>query len=494
MNTRKIKLSIGALSLLIIASCNKSQLNLNPSNEIALNESFEQTSDAQKWDGGMYASLRGATYGEYIMATDIQADQLNATTDYGNNYGGQHTWAGFTADDGYISSEWSTYYSALASINVAIAGYANIKDTTTAGQASLRQYLGDAYLFRAYYYHQLILRWAKAYNPTTASTDLGVPLVLTYNVNLKPARATVAAVYAQILSDINTARGLLDGVSGSVGAITFSKDAAIALSARVKLCMQDWAGAKAAADSLISSGTYPLVTNPTDFQNMWANDAVNESIVQLTCSQPNEAPNAENMYITFNSATGDNDPNYVPALSIVNLYDAADYRLTTYFTKTTATFSGVQYTGVYLVTKFPGNPALWTGTYSDYENAPKVFRIAEDYLISAEAAFEAGNTSAATTTLNALRVSRGVAALGTVTLQNIQDERTRELAFEGFRLDDLKRWNLGFTRSNPQNTAFLIQGNNYLGQTQAAGADKFVWGFPTNDINLNPNLVQNHGW
>src|ERR1700748_3109892 len=199
MNTRKIRLSIGALSLLLIASCNKSQLSLNPSNEIALNESFEQTSDAQKWDLGMYASLRGNTYGQYIMATDIQADQLNATKDYGNNYGSHYTWAGFNDDDGATSSEWGSYYSALASVNVAIAGYAKIKDTPAAGQASLRQYLGDAYLFRAYYYHQLVLRWAKAYNPATASADLGVPLVLVYDVSLKPARATVAAVYAQIL-------------------------------------------------------------------------------------------------------------------------------------------------------------------------------------------------------------------------------------------------------------------------------------------------------
>ena len=268
MNTRKIKLSIGAFSLLIIASCNKSQLSLNPSNEIALNQSFQQTSDAQKWDAGMYASLRGNTYGQYIMATDIQADQLNATTDYGNNYGGQHTWAGFNDDDSYIASQWSSYYSALASVNAAIAGYAKIQDTTAAGRSSLNQYLGDAYLFRAYYYHQLVLRWAKAYSPTTASSDLGVPLVLVYDVSLKPARATVAQVYAQILSDIGTARGLLGGVSGSAGSNVFSKDAAIALEARVKLCMHDWAGAKAAADSLITSGTYPLVTNSTDFTNI----------------------------------------------------------------------------------------------------------------------------------------------------------------------------------------------------------------------------------
>jgi starch-binding outer membrane protein, SusD/RagB family len=494
MNTSKIKLAIGALSLVVVASCNKSQLNLNPSSEIALNESFEQTSDAQKWDLGMYAALRSNTYGQFIMATDIQADQLNATVDYGNNYGGQHTWAGFSADDGFISSFWSQYYSALASINVAIPGYATIKDTTAAGNASLQQYLGDAYLFRAYYYHELVLRYAKAYNPTTAATDPGVPLVLTYNVDLKPARATVAQVYTQILNDIDTARALLNNVSGQLGSILFTKDAAIALEARVKLCMQDWAGAKLAADSLINSGTYPLVTTASDLSNMWANDVPNETIMYDTASQPNEAPNAENMYISFNSATGDNDPFYVPSQWIVDLYDNADLRKGVYFLNTTATFRGTQYTGVWLVNKFPGNPAFWTGAYSNYQQAPKIFRIAEDYLISAEAAFQAGNTTAAATTLNSLRTARGLPALPSVALQDIMDERTRELAFEGFRLDDLKRWNLGFTRYDPQNTAFLVTGSNYTTLNEPAGAPKYVWGLPTNDMSLNPNLVQNPGW
>lgn len=498
MNSTKIKLAIGAISLVTMTSCSKNLLNLNPPDSIALGQSFQTVQDAETWDGGLYASLRGASYGGYIMAPDIQADQLNATIDYGNNYGGIHTWQGFTAGDYEISGEWSAYYAALANVNAAIAGLPTIQTTSTSDAAIVNECLGDAYLMRAYYYHKLVLRWAKAYDPASSSSDPGVPLVLKYDVTALPARATVSDVYKQILSDISTARVLLDGIEPLADdRTTFTQDAVLALEARVKLCMQDWTGAKAAADSVISTGNYPLITNQSDYTSYWANDDVSESIFQLNVSPTNEQPNAENMYMNYGVANNDYDPNYMPTQWMVDLYDNADIRKSAYLLNAQITLSGgATYTNVWLVGKFPGNPALQSAPapQSNYRNAPKIFRVAEDYLISAEAAVQAGNAGAAIAPLNALRTARGIAALGAVTMQDVMDERTRELAFEGFRLDDLKRWNLGFTRNNPQNTAMLVGGANYLGQTQAAGAQKFVWGLPTNDITINHNLVQNPGW
>ncbi|HTJ13980.1 MAG TPA: RagB/SusD family nutrient uptake outer membrane protein [Dinghuibacter sp.] len=496
MNKTKIKLAIGALSLVTLASCSKNLLNLNPPDSIALGEAFQQVSDAEKWDGGIYATLRGNTNGGYTMAPDIQADELNATLDYGNNYGGIHTWQGFTAGDYEISGEWSAYYAAISTINAAIEGYPNIKTSSPSDVAEMNELTGDAYLARAFYYHKLVLRWAKAYDPSSASTDLGVPLMLKYDVSALPARATVADTYTQIMSDITTARALLDGVTGQAGSIYFTQDAVLALEARVKLCMHDWAGAKAAADSVIATGNYPLITSQAAFNSYWLNDDPGETIMQPNISQTNERPNANTMYINYNVGTGEDDPYYMPAQWVVDMYDNADIRKTSYYTNTSVNFLGNTYTNVWVVGKFPGNPILQSAPapQSNYQNAPKIFRVAEDYLISAEAAVQAGNPGAAAAPLNALRTARGLAALGTVALQDVMDERTRELAFEGFRLDDLKRWNLGFTRHNPQNTAMLVGGANYLGQTQAAGADKFVWGLPTNDITINHNLVQNQGW
>jgi hypothetical protein len=161
---------------------------------------------------------------------------------------------------------------------------------------------------------------------------------------------------------------------------------------------------------------------------------------------------------------------------------------------------GINYPTMWVVNKFPGNPALFTGTFTNYQQAPKVFRSAEQFLIFAEAANRLGgaNDALALTALNTLRVARGLTALtginGATLTAEIRNERTRELAFEGFRLFDLKRWGLGFTRGTPQNLGAINVGSNYNTINIAADNPQFVWGIPTYDININANLVQNPGW
>ena len=66
-------------------------------------------------------------------------------------------------------------------------------------------YDGYAHFYRANAYLELVRHFAKAYNPSTASTDEAVPLVLEYNIEAKPARATVQAVYNQIKTDLDIA-------------------------------------------------------------------------------------------------------------------------------------------------------------------------------------------------------------------------------------------------------------------------------------------------
>ena len=78
----------------------------------------------------------------------------------------------------------------------------------------------------------------------------------------------------------------------------------------------------------------------------------------------------------------------------------------------------------------------------------------------------------------------------------IKEERTREMLCEGTRLDDLKRWNMGFSRTAPQNINLIEVGANFKEKVVAAGDDKFVWAIPANDITTNPNIAdqQNPGW
>ncbi|WP_289466422.1 RagB/SusD family nutrient uptake outer membrane protein, partial [Klebsiella pneumoniae] len=76
---------------------------------------------------------------------------------------------------------------------------------------------------------------------------------------------------------------------------------------------------------------------------------------------------------------------------------------------------------------------------------PKPLRLAEQYLIRAEAYCNNGEYGRASADLTALRQARFISG-GSITLteknwqQAISDERVRELYMEGFRLHDLKRW------------------------------------------------------
>ncbi len=498
---KKLNLKYLVLATMIfgLVSCSK-KLDKFPANAIELSQSFKTLKDAKTWNSGLYSNLRGRLYGSNMFIQDVMGDQLNATLDFGNRNGSPHRWVDFLAADGALSGPWAGYYSSITNINIAIAGFSNIATSTAAEKTELDRYKGDAYLARAYYYSQLILRFAKPYEPATATTEPGVPLVLEYDIYLKPARATIQQVYGQILSDINNAKTLLSTVAGVQGSSKFTTHCASALEARVKLNMQDWSGAKAAADAVITAGTYPLITTATELKAMWTTDLTKEVIFQSFVSKPNELANTNSIYLGFVAGNGKFTPDFVPSQWVVDMYDNADLRKAVYFERKLVLIQGFDYPNVWLVNKYPGNPALFTGATTNYQHAPKLFRVAELYLISAEAGAREGAASeaAALTRLNQLRVARGLPSLvgvtGATLTQAIRDERFRELAFEGFRLFDLKRWHLGFARSAPQNTAFINIGANYESLSIAADAQKFVWGIPTNDITINPNLTQNTGW
>jgi hypothetical protein len=264
--------------------------------------------------------------------------------------------------------------------------------------------------------------------------------------------------------------------------------------------MQDWAGAMSAANSLITANKYPLLNSVANLDRMWTNDLVTEVIYNCAVVRQTEGANTNSIYLGFNGATSKFVPDFIPTVGFVNLYAATDFRRQVYLKQVPVIIQGINYPNMWVVNKFPGNPALFTGTFTNYQQAPKVFRSAEQFLIFAEAANRLGgaNDALALTALNTLRVARGLTALtgvsGATLTTEIRNERTRELAFEGFRLFDLKRWGLGFTRGTPQNLGAINVGSNYNTINIAADNPQFVWGIPTYDININANLVQNPGW
>ena len=73
-------------------------------------------------------------------------------------------------------------------------------------------------------------------------------------------------------------------------------------------------------------------------------------------------------------------------------------------------------------------------------------------------------------------------------LQTISDERVRELYMEGFRLQDLKRWGMGFKRVPQSNTvkegsSLKVEGRICTVATRA-GDPLFVWPIPQHELNV----------
>jgi starch-binding outer membrane protein, SusD/RagB family len=109
---------------------------------------------------------------------------------------------------------------------------------------------------------------------------------------------------------------------------------------------------------------------------------------------------------------------------------AEDSRLMPVYSKSTNTG--------FLMKKYCSDEALKRFVDTDFME----FRLAEMYLIRAEAEFELGNLATAATALNATRARAGISLVdeGTITLNHVRTERMSELAFEGFRWWDLRRW------------------------------------------------------
>lgn len=490
---------IYALLFTVVFTVSCDDLERFPANQIDRANAFQSIQDVEAWNIGLYSNLRSNVYGSRLFTTDVQADQLNATLTYGNRNGAPHRWTEFLANTGVLNSVWNGYYNAISNLNVVITGFPTVETDVASERATIKQYLGNAHLARAYYYHNLVVRFGKMYDPATASSDLGVPILTEFDINAQKPRSTVQEVYDLIESDIAIAKTNLASVPGASGSQTFTKDVVTALEARVKFYKREYAQAKVLADQLINSGKYPLYETLAGLQSMWYRDAQQEVIMSLTTIAPNELANTNAIYLGFIPATGNWRPDFLPSQWVVDMYDDADFRKQVYLDKKTVEQENIEYPNIWVVNKYPGNPALFTGANTNYQHTPIMFRIGEMYTISAESALSVPGSDPLLP-LNQLRAARNLPALaglaGDALTDAVRAERTKELAFEGFRLDDLRRWNLGFTRRDPQNLTLINVGADFNTLSQPAGADKFTWGIPTNEITINQAMEgqQNPGW
>lgn len=491
---------VGGMAATMLVSCD---LNLVPTTAIVYEEGkplFLQESDVVAFQNGVLSSYRAVQYGSYTQSTEVMCDGFNATIGFGNNYGSVHRADyTFTPSDTYAETMWANHYSAIKNFNIAIANADLVAEDADFKPAS-DVLKGFALFARASSYLTLARHFGNAYNPSSAATDLCVPLVLVYDQLAKPARATVKDVYDQIIADLEEAEVLLANVPGAVRSEVPTIDAVKALKARYYLDVKEYALAAEAAEAVISSEAgYALANTAETMVAEYTNDAGTEPIVQLFASTTEGAKG--NTLFTL-VGTGDEVAKYfgsyyVPTAKLVNAYSQSDLRFTTWFTNSMYPVfsSGNYYEGAYVFIKYLDNPALHAGDVETGAHAAKPLLISEMYLIAAEAYAMDNKETEAKAVLNELQAAR-LAPHTDGSMASVKNEWFRETVGEGHRMSCLKRWGEGVAARTPQPAAqdFVQTGPAYTERTLAADAHVFNWPVPTYEMKINENLVQNPGY
>jgi hypothetical protein len=289
----------------------------------------------------------------------------------------------------------------------------------------------------------------------------GVPLVTTPTRGLGessfPAKATVDQVYTQIIQDLTDAEANLP----ESGARTIAtKKAAQALRAKVALYRGDWPNAISYATTVINSNNYSLVT---PFEKLITDKQNTESIFELDYS--NVDPNELSAY--FYPTTMGGYYRVGPTAAITSLLE--DENVGGDRSVMIAYHNGAVYGNRYRKA---------TGNVKDDNYA--IIRLAEMYLIRAEARANQDQLNEALEDLNTIRERANVAPLAIANKQDlllaIENERRVEFAFEPHRWFDLIRTG---------------RAGAVLGVTDAR---KYVFPIPGAEILANPNLAQNEGY
>lgn len=454
-----------------LTSCSDSFLDIKPEQNVAAEDAVIDLVTLQTAINGMYSKLQDSDYYGRTMYVipELMADNLYLSS---RNTGRYLEFENFVVSDRntYAEGTWNQIYEVVVNATRAIEGGKLIEVTTAEQQKKIDQLVGEAYTVRALAHFDLVRLYAQPYNFTANATHAGVPVVTAINTNqVSPSRNNVSEVYTQINSDLAQALLLMTNQKASG---YFSVSGAKALAARVALYQENNLEAIKQSTEVINTSAYSLMTN-ANYLKVWNTAFNSESIFEIV----NTIADSEgtNSLGHFFSVAG-----YADALvttELLGLYDSNDIRKSVIVQ---GAKPGAEKNALF-VGKFPN------GTKSD-DNI-RLFRLAEQYLIRAEAYAKEGNDILAQQDLN-LIVKRAQPNATTITdtganlLDRILLERRKELAFEGHRLFDLNR--------NKKNVNIIQSENAVLVNYPN---DKFILPIPLSEINANPNIKpQNNGY
>ena len=485
-----------------LTSCN---LALLPTDAIVYEpggQVIATSEDLSQFEARIMSDYRAVHGGMNNILEDVMTDGFNASSGFGNNYGSFHrTDDSFSSSDSYIEAYWSNHYTVIKDYNVLINALKDKVNIPAGTESAAGIVKGEAYMFRAEAYMNLVRHFGPNYDPDDDKA-LGVPIVLEFDLDARPARNTVHEVYTQIKADLDSAALFLADVAGELQADYPTIDAVNALYARYYLDVQDYENAAASADKVISTRKYELSNTAEKLKNEFRDDAGTEAIMQLFGSRQ-ESPNATDVYTNMFSSQENGvcfRSLFLPTKKLMDSYAGNDIRKTVWFSTTDyyTEVNGSYYRGDFATfVKYLGNSNLYSGEVPNGVQMCKPFLISEMYLIKAEAESMQDLIPKAKSTINILQTARGAAKSGG-RIDDIRNEWFRETVGEGMRWTCLKRWGLGFEAREAQAGTIsrnaVMRGDYYDGRAMKADDRSFIWPIPADERRLNVNLEQNPGY
>lgn len=481
---------VASLGLVLgLGSCNKSLELKNPFGLTPTN-SFTDLASYQRQLSGVYGAFASADYHNgYTMTTEILSDNTYETIESLVNFNQVHNWQYDAADRQrtFFTSIWRQPYNTILQANYIINGIDNVRSEN---ERFYNRILGQALAARAIAHFDVLKGFAD--NLDRASTSPGIPVKTDTRITF-PARASVREVYDAIYADLNRAITLLSDVDAAINTATNKGGidvwGARAALARVALYAKDYTTATTQATAVINQ--FPLATR-AQFPGIWndANSAeVIWSIVNNSGDPGSPFPSAEIMSFRFNRNTF----GILPAF--VSTFDTTGFAAT-------GTGRDIRFTSYFFLRNRVGGADNWAlskfrgkGTSADNLVNFKVFRVAEMYLIRAEAAALTNNATQANADLNALKAARilnwvNVTLSGAALTNEIAAERRREMCFEGHRWFDLKRT----TRVVSRPVTGAGNPNTQVQTSLPSTSHRWVFPIPEVEMRANPNMTQNTGY
>ncbi|MET3877914.1 RagB/SusD family nutrient uptake outer membrane protein [Chitinophaga sp. OAE865] len=442
-------------ALMLGASCNKFVDVALPNSQISTAAAFADDEKANSSMRGIYASTQnvwgnGPFSGVLSSCLGLASDELRSVSYNDDNQAFADN--NLTAASSGVSTIWSGLYNTLYQVNVLLE---NVKAAPGVSAPVKQQLLGEAHFLRAYCYFYLVNSFG----------DVPMPVTSDYRVNALLPRTSADKVYELILSDLAYAQENAGAAYIDAGKrIRANKWTATALMARVQLYRKNWAEAEKQATAVIGAGPYAM----DSLNNVFLLTS-KEAIFQFANAGTN------NYTMEGSRMTGNiTNPNYRFTTWLRAAFETGDQRLTAWTVKAS---NGD--------TAYYKYKAVNNGT----TEAVVMFRLAEQYLIRAEARAQQNNLAGAIADMDVIRKRAGISLVADINpgiakdalLQMIYKERMTELFGEqGHRWFDVKRTGQADVLYSARKTRWR--------------KEAILLPIPLSDRQKNPNLTQNEGY